>query len=237
MNTVDKVQPGQRWEFDESVTAAFDDMLKRSIPQYDVMRSSCVELASQFVQRGTDVVDLGCARGEAMAELIRRRGAHNRFVGVEISKPMADVCRQRFAGLIDASVVEIRDDDLRTTYPPVRASVTLAVLTLQFIPIEHRQRLVKAIFDSTLDGGCLIVVEKVLGHTCDIDDVLVEQYQRLKKTNGYSDDDIERKRLALEGVLVPVTARWNRELLVGAGFRQIDCFWRWMNFAGWLAIK
>jgi tRNA (cmo5U34)-methyltransferase len=172
-----------------------------------------------------------------MAELIRRRGAHNRFVGVEISKPMADVCRQRFAGLIDASVVEIRDDDLRTTYPPVRASVTLAVLTLQFIPIEHRQRLVKAIFDSTLDGGCLIVVEKVLGHTCDIDDVLVEQYQRLKKTNGYSDDDIERKRLALEGVLVPVTARWNRELLVGAGFRQIDCFWRWMNFAGWLAIK
>ena len=42
---------------------------------------------------------------------------------------------------------------------------------------------------------------------------------------------------SLEGVLVPVTASWNEELLAKAGFKQIDCFWRWMNFAGWIAIK
>ena len=29
---------GRRWEFDTSVTAVFDDMLRRSIPQYEVMR-------------------------------------------------------------------------------------------------------------------------------------------------------------------------------------------------------
>ena len=50
-------------------------------------------------------------------------------------------------------------------------------------------------------------------------------------------DDIDRKALSLEGVLVPVTAKWNEELLQMAGFRQVDCFWRWMNFAGWIAIK
>ena len=50
-------------------------------------------------------------------------------------------------------------------------------------------------------------------------------------------EEINRKRFALEGVLVPVTARWNEELLNGAGFRQVDSIWRWMNFAGWVAIK
>jgi tRNA (cmo5U34)-methyltransferase len=34
-----------------------------------------------------------------------------------------------------------------------------------------------------------------------------------------------------------VTAKWNEQLLDAAGFREIDGFWRWMNFAGWLAIK
>ena len=66
---------------------------------------------------------------------------------------------------------------------------------------------------------------------------MVESYYRLKSAHGYSQEEIERKRLSLEGVLVPVTARWNEELLYMAGFRQVDCFWRWMNFAGWVAVK
>ena len=43
--------------------------------------------------------------------------------------------------------------------------------------------------------------------------------------------------LALEGKLVPVTAHWNEELLRNAGFAQVECFWRWCNFAGWIAVK
>lgn len=45
--------------------------------------------------------------------------------------------------------------------------------------------------------------------------------------------------LALEGVLlVPVTARWNEDLLERAGFKAVDCFWRSLNyFAGWVAVK
>jgi tRNA (cmo5U34)-methyltransferase len=54
---------------------------------------------------------------------------------------------------------------------------------------------------------------------------------------GLTREEIERKRLSLEGVLVPVTARWNEELLKTVGFRQVDCCWHWMNFSGWIALK
>jgi len=54
---------------------------------------------------------------------------------------------------------------------------------------------------------------------------------------AYTTEQIERKRLALEGVLVPVTARWNEDLLRDAGFRQVECFWRWLNFAGWVGVR
>ena len=43
--------------------------------------------------------------------------------------------------------------------------------------------------------------------------------------------------LDLEGVLVPITAKWNEQLLGSAGFKKIDCFYRYLNFAGWIAIK
>jgi tRNA (cmo5U34)-methyltransferase len=226
-----------RWAFDGEVARVFDDMLARSVPQYEVMRRACFELACRYVRQGTAIVDLGCARGEALVPFLDRFGAQNRYVAVEVSRPMADAARQRFRGWIDCGIAEVRSLDLRHEYPPVRASVTLCVLTLQFTPIEYRQRLLRRVFETTVPGGALVLVEKVLGAAADLDTALTERYYALKRANGYSQEAIDRKRCALEGVLVPVTARWNEELLAGAGFRQVDCFWRWMNFAGWLALK
>ncbi len=229
--------PDGKWAFDEKVTGCFDDMLRRSIPQYDVMRQTVFDLGCLYVKHKTDIVDLGCSRGEALAPFIDKYGAYNRFIGVEVSPPMLETCRQRFKGYIDAGTVDIRDCDLRKSYPPANASLTLAILTIQFTPIEYRQKILRNIFIHTIPGGALIFVEKVLGASADIDAAFVSGYLSLKAAHGYSAEEIERKRLSLEGVLVPVTARMNEELLRGAGFDQIDCFWRWANFAGWLAIK
>jgi tRNA (cmo5U34)-methyltransferase len=226
-----------RWQFDESVTDVFDNMLSRSIPQYEVMREAVFELGSRFVKPHTSIVDLGCSRGEALAPFVRKFGARNRFIGVEVSPTMLGAVRERFAGLIKDGFVDIRDLDLRTHYPLEKASLTLAVLTIQFTPIEYRQRIVKTIFEHTLPGGAFILVEKVLASTAQLDELFVERYHAMKARNGYTTEQIERKRLALEGVLVPVTARWNEDLLRDAGFRQIECFWRWLNFAGWVGVR
>jgi tRNA (cmo5U34)-methyltransferase len=231
------VQHEQRWTFNDAVTDAFDDMLRRSIPQYDVMRDTVFEIGSMFVKNGTDIVDLGCSRGEALQPFVHRFGALNHFTGVEVSPPMLAAARERFKNLIERGIVDIRDQDLRTAYPPVKACLTLAILTIQFTPIEYRQEIFSKIFQHTREGGALILVEKVLGNTAVIDRLFVSRYLSLKSANGYSQDEIERKRLALEGVLVPVTAKWNEELLKNAGFYEIDCFWRWANFSAWVAIR
>jgi tRNA (cmo5U34)-methyltransferase len=226
-----------RWQFDGSVTDVFDNMLARSIPQYEVMREAVFELGSRFVKPHTPIVDLGCSRGEALAPFVRTFGASNRFIGVEVSPTMLGAARERFAGPITDGFVDIRNLDLRTEYPAEKASVTLAVLTIQFTPIEYRQRIVRTIFEHTVPGGAFIFVEKVLASTAQLDELFVERYHAMKTRNGYTTEQIERKRLALEGVLVPVTARWNEDLLRDAGFRQVECFWRWLNFAGWVGVR
>lgn len=235
--TEDRVIPSGPWAFDASVTDAFDNMLKRSIPQYDVMRKACFDLGCRYVKPKTDIVDLGCSRGEALDPFVRRFGAHNRFTGVEISEPMLEASRERFKGYCDTGLMRILSLDLRSDYPAVQASLTLCVLTLQFTPMEYRQRILRDAFASTIQGGALILVEKVLGFSCELDEAFKTNYYDLKSANGYSQEQIDRKRLSLEGVLVPVTAIWNEQLLHVAGFESVDCFWRWMNFAAWIAVK
>ncbi|MDO8607697.1 MAG: methyltransferase domain-containing protein [Phaeospirillum sp.] len=230
-------QPKGRWEFDASVTSCFEDMLRRSIPQYDVMRQACFDLACDFRRQGTQIIDLGCSQGDALVPLVDRYGATNQFIGCDISGPMLESARARFAGMIRAKVVDIRNCDLRREYPAARASVTFSVLTLQFTPIEYRQKILRSAWENTGDGGAFILVEKVLGADFATDEMLVRRYYQHKEASGYTREEIDRKRLALEGVLVPVTARWNEEMLHAAGFPRVECFWRWMNFAGWIAVK
>jgi tRNA (cmo5U34)-methyltransferase len=236
---LDKLVPveHERWQFDRDVANVFENMLARSIPQYATIRSLVFDLGATLVQPGTAIIDIGCSKGDALGPFIQQFGMANRYIGVELSQPMLDAARRRFAALIEQGTVDIRRLDLRTEYPAEMASLTLAVLTIQFTPIEYRRRIMQRIADHTLSGGGIILVEKVLGSTAHFDEVLTRRYYELKSLNGYTAEQIERKRLALEGVLVPVSAQWNEDLVRESGFNQVECFWRWCNFAGWIAIK
>ncbi len=238
--TKDNVMPedrGRSWEFDRDVTEAFSDMLQRSVPQYHTMRETVAEVASGFLKSGSTVLDLGCSRGDALARLMDDWGDRLLYVGCEVSKPMLMACRDRFQQGIKKDTVKILELDLRKEFPPVVCAVTQAILTLMFVPIEYRMQLVSNVYGHTVPGGAFIVVEKVLGETAALDKIMMDQYLKMKREKGYTDEQIDRKKLSLEGVLVPVTAKWNENLLKSAGFRQVDCFWRWMNFAAWVAIK
>ena len=233
----DEVMPRGAWQFDQEVTAVFDDMLQRSIPQYNAMRLVTFEVGRRFVQPGTAIIDMGCSRGQALLPFVSQFGEANDYIGLEISAPMIEAARQNFAYHPHGNRVTIQSADLRRDFPGGTSSVVLAVLTLQFTPIEYRQQIVRRVYESLAPGGAFILVEKVLGATAKIDDAFVELFLNIKRENGYSDSQIDRKRMSLEGVLVPVTAHWNEELLRQEGFTSVDCFWRHLNFAGWVAVK
>lgn len=228
--------PGSRWEFDEAVTRVFDDMLARSIPQIASMRAVIHRVGEALIQPYSDVLDLGCACGEGIRDFIVGREKSNRFIGIDRSESMLREARRRLRTFVDDGAIEFRDVDLRSEYPEVRASLTLCVLTLQFIPIEYRHRVLSQARDHSLPGGGLILVEKILGRDHPINTLLVDQYYAHKREMGYSQAEIDSKRCALEGVLVPLTAEWNENLLRSAGFRHVECIWRCLNFCGWVAL-
>lgn len=231
----DTVEPDDDWQFDQEVAASFDDMLERSIPQYVTMRSAVFDFQKAIMPRtnGT-LLDLGTSRGESVAKAVHHFDRSTEFVLVEKAPAMLEQVRDRFGSL---DHVHIQDHDLTVRFPRVSADLVQSILTLQFTPINYRQQLIQECYDALDEGGAFILVEKVLGQGAALDDLQRTFYHKLKQDHGYSYDDVAQKEGSLEGVLVPVTARWNRQMLDDAGFRHVDCFWRWMKFAGWIALK
>lgn len=237
MNNIDKVSPKGKWEFDEDVAKCFPDMLKRSIPAYESMRSLVFSIGRNYVKKNTHICDIGCSDEQAIEPFIKHFGMNNYYDLLDVSEPMLKKCRERFQDWKKTQIVDVRNYDIKNGIPPFSNSLVLSILTLQFTPIEYRHKIVQSVYDSLMPGCAFILVEKVLGNTSAIDDVLVKEYYNIKKENLYSQKQIADKRKSLEGVLVPITAKWNENLLKECGFKQIDCFWRCLNFAGWVAIK
>lgn len=246
MGNVDNVVPEKKWVFDESVADCFENMLSRSIPQYDVMRSSVSNLCRYIIETSkkytVNMLDLGCSDGlmieELKSNLDSLESRHIYYTGCDVSEPMLVKAKHRFLEEIINNEIRILNCDLRTDFPNGLYDIITACLTIQFTPIEYRQHIIQNVYDNlSSKNGTFIMIEKVLGSTDILNQAMVNSYYDMKKTNGYSEEQIERKRLSLEGVLVPVTSDMNINLLKSAGFRQVDVFWRWMNFVGYIAIK
>lgn len=232
-------EPDDDWTFDESVAEVFDDMLARSIPQYRLMRRLTNDIVRRFAGQYDTIVDVGASKGGAVEPNMHLIDTLDvEFHLIERSKPMREQMRKRFGLEIDAGSVHVHDEDLRHDFPDVGdIDICLSVLTMQFIPINYRHSILQRIYDRLTSGGIFILVEKVLGETNRTDGLLVDRYHNLKHENGYSYEEIDRKAASLEGRLVPLTASWNVDAIERAGFDDVECYWRFLNFAGWIAIK
>lgn len=232
----DTVIPQGKWKFDDEVANCFDNMLERSIPDYFNMRELVYNVGKHYVVPHTTIMDIGCSNGSASLPFVKTFAYENDFILTDVSDSFIDICKRGFKNYPNVCV---KKHDLRNGIPEPHnnTSLILSVLTIQFTPIEYRQRIIDSIYNALIPGGCFIFVEKLIGNTYSIDSVFVDEYYAIKKENQYTNEQIQNKRKSLEGVLVPVTANWNVELLKSSGFKTVDCFWRYLNFAGFIAIK
>ncbi len=224
------------FEFNDDTADVFDDMIHRSIPFYQEVQRMIMDYAGQFYQPRSAVYDLGCSTGSLIAAMAARLPHIDRIVGVDNSEPMIRKTRERLARLELKPTIELACEDLRET-PIENASVVVMGYTLQFIRPLYRVKMVRRIFEGLHPGGILLLSEKVLEDSTSISQSFVDMYYRFKRRNGYSEMEISQKRERLENVLIPYKIGEQRELLAEGGFEQAEIFFKWNNFASFIAIK
>ena len=231
---------GSDFQFNEEVASVFDDMLVRSVPFYLEQQSLIEEIARRFAIPGTSVVDLGCSTGTTLIRLAKQLEPGVQLLGYDNSEPMLERARRNAADLGVGDQIEFCHGDFNEKFDNLlieNASVVTICWTLQFVRPLHRDRLIQKIHEGMVNGGVLVVTEKVLTNDSNMNRFFIDFYYDFKRRNGYSEQEISKKRESLENVLIPYRFDENIELFKRNGFSTVETFFQWYNFAGFLCVK
>ncbi len=237
-DTIFKQDTGNRpFEFDESVANVFENMLGRSVPIYQECQSLAVRWCARFAKANTSVYDLGCSTGTLLLKLAQSIDKNKGIAlyGVDNSPAMLE----KSSKTLEQSPIpcELFEADLNQDISIQNASVVVMNYTLQFVSPEHRNSLLKSICEGLVPGGSLVLIEKIKSAIPALDETFIDFHHQFKRDHDYSDLEISRKREALENVLIPWTVEENQGLIKKAGFQTVDLFFKWNNFAGFIALK
>jgi len=228
------------FEFNVEVAEVFDNMLLRSVPFYLEQQYMIQEIAKKFWIPGTDIYDLGCSTATTLINLCREIKGPTHFIGYDNSIPLLEKANQKIKEHAFENSIEVRFADLNgdlSKIPLENASVVTLCWTLQFIRPLKRDNLIKCVFDGLVEGGVLVMTEKILTNNTHMNRFFIDFYYDFKRRNGYSQEEILRKREALENVLIPYRIDENFEMFRRNGFNIVEIFFQWYNFAGFLCVK
>ncbi|WP_305906846.1 carboxy-S-adenosyl-L-methionine synthase CmoA [Methylomarinum sp. Ch1-1] len=227
--------------FDERVATVFDNMVARSVPFYSEIQRLQSDLIMAFLPEQDGVVcDLGCSTGTTIEHIINHPQCPEtaKFIGYDNSEPMLDQTRAKLSTALEEQRVSLLIADLSAL--PVLPACNVVILnwTLQFVRPIDREHLLKNIYSALKPGGVLFLSEKILSSDAALNRLYIDHYLQFKKSqSGYTDTENQRKREALENVLIPYRLEENYLLLERAGFKRIDTYFRWLNFACLIAVK
>lgn len=143
------------------------------------------------------------------------------ITAIEKSESMFDKLKNKYA---NESCIELVDSDVMDIELP-KAKVYILFLTLMFIPIHQRQKLMQRIKDKCEEGGVIIIVDKVCDHHGYFSTVLKRLTMHFKLLQGAKPEDVLIKEMSLAGVQIPIDIS-----LLG----NAKEFFRMGEFAGWV---
>jgi tRNA (cmo5U34)-methyltransferase len=228
--------------FDEKVATVFPDMIRRSVPCYElVVPMTGLLIARQLASPAPRLVyDLGCSLGAttlAILHALEALGLGRKALDLEIRAvdSSAAMLEQARASTTDPRVTFIEADIRHLQFAP-SAAVTLNWV-LQFLPAENRSETLQKIHASLEPGGLFVLSEKIRS-----DDPALEAFNNaahldFKRANGYSELEISQKRTALEQVMVPETIDDHLQRLRDTGFQNSRVWFQCLNWASFVASK
>lgn len=206
------------WVWDAEVAKNFDAHVRESLPWYDLATGVVAHIARAYLPIGGHVVDVGASTGNigrALDPLLRARNV--RFTPIDPSLEMLAVYKGP-GHLIPSSAQEFDFDS-------ARPDLVVCFLSLMFVPVFDRGKLIQRMTRSLRPGGAVVVFDKMVPRPGYAGTVSYRLTLAAKMDAGATPAEIVEKELSIAGVQRPI------EDLEMEGFVEI---FRFGDFAGWL---
>jgi tRNA (cmo5U34)-methyltransferase len=216
------------------------------VPERSELLSLIAGLATENVPENPKILDIGSGYGDVTAEIIQRRPRSSAWL-MDISDDMIRVSKCRFSKNPDIHIIryDLNEDILGATSEREFDSV-VSCLALHHIAFEKRVGLYRSIREM-LKPGCLFIN----GDQFRCASPVIERWEfnswikgiacRIGKQRGTepSFDEVKNTQLEICRRMEdkPGTIWDMQNDLREAGFRSVDCVWKYQNFAILVAVK
>ncbi|MEQ9022078.1 MAG: carboxy-S-adenosyl-L-methionine synthase CmoA [Pseudomonadales bacterium] len=224
------------FEFDQRVVDVFPDMIQRSVPGYESIIAMTGTLASECVVPATNCYDLGCSLGASTLSISAEIPESCKVIAVDNSEAMIGELGKILESQPEKNQIELRLADIRDVEIS-NASLVVLNFTMQFVPVDDRLNLLKNIYAGMIDGGLLMVSEKIKITDARLNQIFINAHHEFKRRQGYSDLEIAQKRTAIENVLIPETIPEHEQRFAKAGFKSSGIWFQCLNFCSMIAVK
>jgi tRNA (cmo5U34)-methyltransferase len=223
------------FKFDKGVADVFKDMIRRSVPGYESVIPMMAMLAGYFTKQGTNCYDLGSSLGATTLSIAAGIREHPdcRIFAIDNS---IEMIRRSKNFLTSKTNIDLVCSDI-LNIKITNASLVVLNYTLQFINQQRRLELLSNIYGGLINGGALVLSEKIIFDTPSQQNFQTGLHHAFKKFHGYSDLEISQKRTALEKIMIPETIDQHINRLKAAGFKSVNQWFQCFNFISFIAVK
>ena len=217
--------------FDAGATS-YDGQRQRVIPCFDDFYNSVIDLIPFYSKDASRVLDLGAGTG-LLTALILDRFPDAVLTVLDISEKMLQKAKERFEG---KTRVRFHVMDYSISPLPGEFDLVVSAMSIHHLFDSEKRALFQKIFDVLTPGGGFVHAELVKGATDYSEDLCRKMWLDHLEKADLTQDQLS---VILERMSYDKTAALEAQLnwLRDAGFEDVDCFYRYYNFAVYAGRK
>lgn len=208
-----------------SVSKKYDSQREYLIPCFNDFYKACLPFVKSLTHAKT-VLDIGAGTG-LFSRFVYDLNPELHFTLTDLSGEMLDVARNRFSGAENFEFLEL---DFSKDALPGKYDLIISALAIHHLEDDDKAKLYKNVYLALNDGGLFINADQVAGKNL-LFDSLYKYFWR--ETVSHSGLDREALVQAFERTkldkLAPLAVQI--KMLERAGFNEVDCIYKNMNFA------